>query len=67
MSYLFRYTSIQLVQSFDDMTPVNDGSAILGHLVQDKIMEELQQVPVSCDRIAVSEAIQLHSSARILL
>ena len=67
MSYLFRYTSIQLVQSFDDMTPVNDGGTVLGHLMQDEIVKELQQVPVSCDRIAVSEAIQLHSSARILL
>ena len=53
MSHLFRYTRIQLVQSLDDMAPVDDGSAILCHLVQDKIVEELQQVSVSCDSTVV--------------
>lgn len=47
-SHLLRYTSIQLVEGLHDMTPVNHWSAILCDLMQHKVMEEFQQVSVSC-------------------
>jgi hypothetical protein len=47
-AHLFGHTSIQLVEALNHMAPVQHWGAILAHLMQHKVPEELQQIPVPC-------------------
>ncbi len=46
--YLFGHAGIQFVEALDHVTPVQHGRAVLSHLVQHKVPEQLQQVPIPC-------------------
>ena len=47
---LLRHGSIQLIQRLNHVAPVQDGAALLIHLVEHEVAEQLQQVPVACAR-----------------
>ena len=47
MTHLVWHSSIQSVETGDDVSHVQEGSPILHHLVEHEVPEQLQHVPVA--------------------